>query len=407
VGLLTAFVLILLSLSDSAGLQEKGLQALDKADYAVAEQIFSELVAADPKDYSAYFNLALAQVGLKKDDKAIENFKQTLALSPGIYQAQLNLGMVYLRDNRAPEALPLLESAARAKPDDPKPHFYLAQAYQAQSNWTAATSEYQEALKHSPQNSKAELGLGEALLHQGKLDEAYLHFERAVTLDASLKSYLLEYGVALADAGRSAQAIQVFEQFPDNPGACEKLGQLYLSARQPDKAVPAFETAVRLSPSPANRLALATAYLRTNQEQKAAPLLKEALAAAPGDWELQMTVGRIYRDQRQFGDAAGYFLNATKLRPSAPDAWSELAGVLTLAQQYPQALAALDKLRELHAEKPGHFYLRAIILDKLHQLKPALLSYQQFLQTSNGQNPDQEFQARGRIKALEHEVNRR
>jgi hypothetical protein len=35
------------------------------------------------------------------------------------------------------------------------------------------------------------------------------------------------------------------------------------------------------------------------------------------------------------------------------------------------------------------------------------VSYQQFLQTSNGQNPDQEFQARGRIKALEHEVNRR
>jgi tetratricopeptide (TPR) repeat protein len=119
-----------------------------------------------------------------------------------------------------------------------------------------------------------------------------------------------------------------------------------------------------------------------------------------------MTIGRIYRDQKNYSEAANYFLNAAKLKPAGADAWSELAGVLTLMQQYPQALAALDKLHELNAEKPGHYYLRAIILDKLHQLKPALASYQQFLRTSNGQNPDQEFQARGRIKALQHEVNR-
>lgn len=402
-----AFVLLSMAAADPAALQDKGLKALDRGAFQEAEQIFSQAVASDPKDYSAYFNRALAEIGLKQDDKAIDDFKQTLTLSPGLYQAQINLGMLYLRKNRATEALPLLESAVRAKPDDAKVHLYLGEAYRAQGNWAQAEAQYQEVVKRDIKSAGAELGLGESLLHQGKLDEASPHFEKAITLDASLKTYLLEYGIALADAGRTSQAIPIFEQFPDNAGACEKLGQLYLAAKQPEKAVPAFESAVRLSPSAANRLALATAYLRTNQEDKAAPLLKEALTGTPNDWELQMTVGRIYRDRKQFMEAARYFLDAAKLKPAQPDAWSELAGVLTMAQQYPQALGALDKLRELHAEKPGHFYLRAIILDKLRQLKPALASYQQFLETSNGQNPDQEFQARGRVKALQHEVNGR
>jgi superkiller protein 3 len=407
VGLLTAIALLLLSFADPAALADQGSKALDRGDYQQAEQIFSQLVAADPKDYFAYFNLALAEVGLKKDDKAIANFKQTLALKPGLYQAQLNLGLVYLRDNQSAEAIPLFEAVVNAKPDDAKARQYLAEAYQGAGKWPEAGSAFLEVLKRDPKNARASLGAGEAFLHEGKLDDAKPHFDQAVQLDPSLKPYLLEYAVALAEAGHDDQALPLLVQFPDDAGACAKAGQLYLKAHQPEKAAESFASAMRLDPTPANRLALATAYLRSNQKDKAVPLLKEALSASPNDWELQMTVGRIYRDQKNYPEAATYFLNAAKLKPAGADAWSELAGVLTLMQQYPQALSALDKLHELSAEKPGHYYLRAIILDKLHQLKPALASYEQFLRTSNGQNPDQEFQARGRIKALQHEVNGR
>jgi tetratricopeptide (TPR) repeat protein len=147
--------------------------------------------------------------------------------------------------------------------------------------------------------------------------------------------------------------------------------------------------------------------MRSNQQARALPLLEDALAKSPNDWDLQITVGRIYRDQRQFAEAAKYFETATKLKPDAAEGWSELAGVLTLLKQYPQALAALDRIRELNAEKPGHIFLRAIILDNLRQLKPALATYKKFLEADNGQHSDQDFQSQGRIKAIEHELNRR
>ncbi len=59
-----------------------------------------------------------------------------------------------------------------------------------------------------------------------------------------------------------------------------------------------------------------------------------------------------------------------------------------------RALGAFDRARELGENSAGNWFLRAIILDKLKQLKPALEAYQRFLAMSEGKNPDQEFQAR-------------
>jgi len=56
-------------------------------------------------------------------------------------------------------------------------------------------------------------------------------------------------------------------------------------------------------------------------------------------------------------------LGPTSSQPGQPgtgskEACNELAGVLTLAEQYPQALAALDRVPPLGHEIPGDHYLR-------------------------------------------------
>ena len=61
----------------------------------------------------------------------------------------------------------------------------------------------------------------------------------------------------------------------------------------------------------------------------------------------------------------------------------------------------------MKAEGPGHFFLRAIILDKLKQPKLALPAYQRFLELAQGKYPDQEFQARQRVRIIERELSKR
>ena len=54
----------------------------------------------------------------------------------------------------------------------------------------------------------------------------------------------------------------------------------------------------------------------------------------------------------------------------------------------------------------GHIFFRATTLDRLNLRKEALEYYQRFLQVSKT-NPDQEFQARQRVRILELELGKR
>jgi tetratricopeptide (TPR) repeat protein len=392
--------------SGQANSQAAGLQALDRQNYQQAEEIFSKLAAADPKDYSALFNLALAESALKQDDQAAGHYKQVLTLKPGLYEAELNLGILDVRDRRPADAVPLLQDAAKQKPNQPRAQRYLGDALLATGDTAGAAAAFRAALAADPKQAVAELGLGQSLARDGKLDDALTHYRQAVTLDPDLKSYLLEIAVAFSKANRPKDAIPLLAEFPGDAGACEELGRLYLADNQPAEAVKQFQTAVAASPTSANRLALATAYLKNNQPDLAAPILEQELAAHPNDYDLRMAVGRIYRDRRDFPKAGAQFIAAGQLTPDSVEAWNEAASVLVLAELYPQALAALDKIHSLNAETAGDYFYRAIIYDKLHQVKPALENYQKFLATSGGRFPNQEFQARQRSKLLERETSR-
>lgn len=388
-------------------LQEDGLKALERKEYPQAEQIFTKLIAQDPKDYSAFFNLALAESLLNKPEQAAEHYKQTLALKPKLYEAELNLGLLYLQQKQYAEAIPHLQAVVEQKPNQLRSRLYLADAQLATNQFPAAQQNYEAALKLDAKSAPTELGLGQSLMKQGKLDEALPHYNQAAVLDASFKEYLVELSSAFEKEGRKDEAISLLKQFPENVAVREQLGQIYLSEKKPDLAIPEFAYAVEKSPTTANQLALATAYLQNKQPDQAAPLVEKLLAANPNDFDLQLLAGRLTRDHRDFRNAANRFLAAAKLKPDSDEAWSELAGACIMAELYPQALMALDQVRRLNAEKPGHFFFRAIVLDKLQQPKPALESYQKFLALSQGKSPDEEFKARQRVRILEKEVNRR
>lgn len=386
--------------------QDDGLKALDQRNYQQAQEIFAKLTAADPKDYSAFFNLALAEIGLKRDAQAVEDFKQVLVLKPGLYEAELNLGILQLQNHNVAEALPLLRDAVKQKPAAARAQRYLGDTLMAMGDPAGAADAYKAALAADPKLASAELGLGQALLKQKQITEAVPHYRQAAALDPKLKSYQLEIAAALLKSGERDKAIEFLKDFPEDAGAREELGRVYLADNDPADAVSEFQAAVKISPTAANQLALATALMRNKQPDLAKPFLDQALAADPKDYDLRMVVGRIHRDKREFLPAADQFLAAAQLKPDSAEAWNEAAAVLVLAEQYPLALTCLDKVHNLNADTAGDFYFRAIVLDKLRQVKPALASYQRFLAMSQGKNPDQEFIARQRSRILEKEANR-
>lgn len=401
----TAALLLFLALQSNY--YEQGLKALDEKRYQAAVDDFVNAIAAEPKDYALYFNLALAYSLMGKDTEAIPEYKKALELKPGLYQAELNLGISLVRQKQAAEAVPYLTAAAAEKPKEFRPSLYLATALLESGDFAKAEPAYQAALAIDPKSPDAELGLAHALVKQARIADAAPHFQRAAELSPKFRDDLLELASLYEEQKHAPEAIAIYQQFPDNPGAQERLGALLLAAGQPVDAIAHFQAAIAKSPTIANRVALASAYIKNKEPGKALPLLDQALAAEPNDYDLRMLRGRILRDDRKFPDAAREFFQATKIKPDSAEAWSELSSVLVIAEDYPAALAALDRLAALHAEKPGHVFYRAIVLDKINQKEPALESYQRFLAMSNGQNPNEEFKARQRIRILERELHKR
>jgi tetratricopeptide (TPR) repeat protein len=185
------------------------------------------------------------------------------------------------------------------------------------------------------------------------------------------------------------------------------LGELLLEGGDAASAIPELEASVEKSPTAANRYALAMAYLRNNNYAKAEPVLQAALAEQPQNLDLRVQYARALRQQKKLAPAAQEFFRVAQAQPQNAEHWSELAGVLVLLEQYPQALGALDKVKALNAEKPGHFYLRAIVLDKHKMLEPALENYEKFLTLSENKYPDEEFKARQRVRILKREISKR
>ena len=160
-------------------------------------------------------------------------------------------------------------------------------------------------------------------------------------------------------------------------------------------------------PTPANRLALATAYLFEKQFDKALPMLDQSVAAEPANYALRMMYGRGLRDSKKYDPAAQQFFQATKLKPDAREAWNELAGMLYMLEKFPESIAALDRAHQLGDDTPANYYFHAITYDKLRALKPALDYYRDFLARSKGQFPDEEWKATQRAKLLDRELNKR
>ena len=398
--------LLLLFAPQSPDPQEQGLKALEAKQYPAAIAAFERATMADPRDYSAHFHLGLARSMAGQNAEAAAAYRKTLELRPGLYEAQLNLGAVLLALGQSSDAIPRLKEAAAQKPKEFRPQYYLGEAFLAGNHAADAEPAFRAALEADSKSTEARAGLGRALLRQNKLTEAAELLRTAGDVEG-----LLELAAAHEKSGGSAPAIAIYQQFaaanPNDAAVRERLGVLMMNSGRAGEAVPHLEAAVKISPSSANRFALATAYLRDQQPQKATAVLSEAIAADPKNPELYIASAGLYRDQKNFKTAAEQFWQASQLKPESKDAWSGLATMLLSLENYPQAVAAFDKLEELGDVSPGLYFLRALAYDKTKNYKPAQANYQKFLAASGNKFPDEEFKARQRLRVIEKELARR
>ncbi len=389
--------------ADSAILAAQGMEAFEKRDYSTAITRFGQAVSQNPDDVSSRFYLALSLSLTGKDAASLAHYEKLAEAQPEIYEIRVNYAQALANTKRFEEAAEQLAKAEQLKPAQPKTVELLAAtglAELAAGDETGAIRRFEAALALQPANPEALLGMGKASLKAGDKAAAETWFRKAAEANPASSRELLPLAAAYEREGNFDKAIALYREFPGDAQAQERIGELLLEQGKAKEAIESLEASVKAEPSFENRQRLAVAWLRAGDGRKAAATMQAAVEAEPGNAEAHSVYGRILRDSRQFGPAAAQFAQAIKLNPKDAMAWSEFAGVAVLAEQYQAAFDALAQLEKLGGLKPGHHYLRAIILDKFQNSERAIAEYELFLASSNGQNKDEEFKARQRLRML-------
>jgi len=397
--------------SSATGVLDKAEALIQAQQFAQAEEKLQALATTQGKNAQLWFDLGFCQSHQDKTSEAVVSYKKAVELVPNWFEANLNLGIALAKSGDQAGAVQALQHAVGLKPVSggqqavSKAWESLAQILE-DSDAKAAAAAYEKAAELDPGNSDLYLRAGRMLEKSGDMKGAEEHFLKSAgagnAQGMALLIDLLNQQKRYAEAENWLR--RYVKQNPQDTKAQEQLGKLLAAEGKPQEAIVALEDAGKSSSaSPPTSRELAKLYLETRQYQQAEPLFRQLLVNNASDPELQLGLGISLLYQLKYADAERELIQAVKLKPDDGEAYGHLADAARENKHYELAIRALDARAKFLPESPKTYFIRATSYDNLKMLRQASENYKRFLAVAGGKYPDQEFQARHRLKAIEPE----
>jgi Flp pilus assembly protein TadD len=348
-------------------------------------------------------------------DDAASLYRRAVAANPKSFEAHLSLGLLLARQGKPAEARPELAAATTLDPGVAGPAL-KARAWRALAeidrsspanpgDTTEASSDLLEALKLTPE-APADTLLAASLADQaGQYDAAEVAYRRILAKDP--KSEPANAGLAhlLIRKKQYPEAEPLLrtalEQSPDDPALTAQLATV-LAAQDKAEALPLLEKLHQTHPADtAITSMLAEVLAEAGDFAGADQLYVKLLAVTPTDPDLLVAHGQNLVRLGKFAEAFAVFDKATQVDPTDTDGWSGLAFAASRTNQPSITLHALTMRSKYLPENASTYFLWATSYDTLHQKAQAAAYYHHFLDSAAGKFPDQEWQARQRLRLLE------
>jgi tetratricopeptide (TPR) repeat protein len=383
--------------------------AIEKRDYASAEALLKKVVAADPGNYQAWFDLGFVYNGLGNTQESIAAYRKSVAAKSDVFESNLNLGLMLVKTGQ-PDAEQFLRAATGLKPtanvDEGRSRAWLSLAHVLEnSKPDAAIEAYKQAAALKTNDPEPHLSAGLLLEKENRFTDAEQEYKQALVLDPGSSDALTGManiymrGQRFADADPILRKIIVLH--PENVSARLQLGRILLIIGKNDDAISELQEALKLNPGNSDvQRDLANLYSNSKKYDEAEAQYRSLLAANPNDAELHHGLGVAYLKQRRFPEAQQELLTAVRLQPDFGAAYGDLATAADENKNYELAIKAADARAKFLPEIPVSFFLRATAYDHLRDYRMAAQNYHRFLELANGQYPDQEWQAKHRLIAI-------
>lgn len=380
---------------------------LQEQQYQQAEEKLQALIGKQNDNPQAWFDLGFAQARLGQTADSITSYKKAAELSPKWFEAQQNLGLALAKSGDLASAAAALKIAVTLKPTAggqqalSRAWLSLGQVTEESQPQEALTA-YQKSLELDPANPEAQLGV--AKLTQRAGNSAAAEQEYLKLAESGDKESVGRLIGLYIQQKRYADAETWLRKYlaanPSNMAAQIQLGKLLAAEGKTQDAIAALEPAYNSAPDPNLARELAALYLDAKQYDGAAKLLQGLVAQNPADAQLHLDYGQALVHLHKYPEAQTELLKALQQNSGLIDGYFDLAYSAQQNKNYELVIRVLDARAKLQPETPGTYFLRATAYDSLRMYKPAAENYKHFLAVAAGKFPDQEFQARHRLKAI-------
>jgi protein O-GlcNAc transferase len=302
-----------------------------------AEQLYRQILAADPARADAWHLLGVIALEVKRYDIALDHIQRAIALFPpghprlaAIYS---DLGLTCERAGHLPEAVVAFQRAVEIQPDLAEAHHDLGNTLRRLDRFAEAEVILQRAVELRPDLVEAHFNLANSRLKLGKIDEAVASYRRVIELDPTQNRAYNNMGAALFDNGRQDEGMACYEQAlrinPDYPDALANLANGLTQRGRLVEAEALCRRAIQVKPEYALAYNnLGSVLKEQSRLVEAAASLQEALRIQPDLVDAYNNLGAVYLEQTHLEPAIKCFEEAVRLRPDFAVAHGNLATAL-------------------------------------------------------------------------------
>lgn len=383
--------------------------AIEKKDYSIAQPLLEKVVAANPSDYQAWFDLGFVHNALGHPEESIAAYRRSVEIKPNVFESNLNLGLM-LEKNGQPEAEKYLRAATQLKPtshvEEGQERAWLSLGHLLEGSKPAeAITAYRKAASLRPKDPEPHLSAGLLFEKQNQFAEAEGEYKHILANDAASTDALTGLANIYMRGQRFPEAELILRKLvairPNDTAARMQLSRILFAAGKKDDAISELQEALKLDPNNTQaQRDLAGLYIEQKKYDDAGSLYRSLVAQFPGDAELHDSLGEALLEEKKFPEAQREFLTAVKIKPDFGIAYGNLAVAANENKDYQLAIKAADARAKFLPEIPISFFLRATAYDHLREYKQAVENYRRFLEVAGGKYPDQEWQARHRLIAI-------
>ena len=388
----------------------KAEASIQKQNFTEAESLLKKVVETDSANYVAWFDLGFVENALGHRDDSVAAYRKSVAAKPDVFESNLNLGLQMAKSG-SPDAEQFLRAATKLTPTthiaEGKARAWLSLGHVLEATKPEeAVAAYAEAAKLQPKDPEPHLSRGLLFEKQSRFADAEQEYKDAIALDPASSDAATGLANIYMQGRRFPEAEAMLRKIvaerPQEAAPHIQLGRVLAAQEKNDAAIEEMQTGVKPAPNDASlQRDLADLYTQAGKSQQAEPLYRTMVAAHPDDAELRQALGQSLLRQKKFPEAQQEFLAAVKLKPDLGTAYGDLAFAASENKDFGLTIKALDARAKLLPEIPITYFLRASAYDNLKDVKKAAANYHLFLQAANGKYPDQEWQAKHRLIALE------